>query len=499
MKYTVRALLAVALLAGFYVVAALVAGIFVVLAVLAARSGTTALVALKLGVLALVVVTAVVRGLLAARRRRGPGAPSFLLSPQDQPALWAEIRTLAGSVGTRPPDEIALVADANAGVTEDSRFLGLVGGRRRLELGLPLLLGLSPLQLRAVLAHELGHYGSRHTALGPVTYRGRQAIGRALGKLGPRSWLALPLRWYALLYLAVSSTVSRRQELEADAFAAQLAGSEAAAGALRDIAPVRQAWDHFLQQYAGLGAESGLRPAPLLAAFATMLADAEVRTQLDALREEPDATVPSRFDSHPPTGQRIAELRRLALPAPAGPAPGPLLARPDETITAFEEWLFRDSDRRATPWDDVVDRAGAGRARQQRRELSRLAGSEATYDRFVSRIGHRVRSACSTCRPRTSGRPSWTCCTARSPTCSSRAPGPASSSTGPALRASSRLTAHRWTTSYRRSRSSLPAGPTPRSARGRPRTAWTSRSTSPWPSATIPTRSPTVRRPSCSA
>lgn len=389
MKYTVRALLAVTLLAGFYALAAALVGAFVVLAVLAVRSGTAAFVALKLGVLALVVAAAVVRGLLASRRRRGSAAPVFTLTPQDQPALWAEVRELAAAVGTRAPDEIVLGGEVNAAVEEDARFLGLVGGRRRLFIGVPLLLGLSPLQLRSVLAHELGHYSARHTALAPVTYRGQVAIGRVLSELGPGSWIALPLRWYAVLYLAVAGGVSRRQELEADAFSARLAGSEAAASALREQRPLGEAWEHFVQEYAGLGSEADLRPAPFLAAFPTMLADPEVRAQVDGLRAEPDSGETSRFDSHPPVERRVAELVRTAAPAPAGPAPGPLLPRAAETLAAFEDWLFDGSGRTAAPWDVVVAGSGAELARRQRRSLSRLAGSEATYESFASRISHR--------------------------------------------------------------------------------------------------------------
>jgi len=77
--------------------------------------------------------------------------------------LWAEVRAIAAEVRTRVPDEVRLVADVNAAVSEDTRLLGLRGGRRYLYVGLPLLQAMNLAQFRSVLAHELGHYSHQHT------------------------------------------------------------------------------------------------------------------------------------------------------------------------------------------------------------------------------------------------------------------------------------------------------------------------------------------------
>ena len=51
----------------------------------------------------------------------------------------------------RPPAELRIIAEANAMVTEECRFFRpVVPGTRRLYVGLPLLLGLSTGEMRAV-------------------------------------------------------------------------------------------------------------------------------------------------------------------------------------------------------------------------------------------------------------------------------------------------------------------------------------------------------------
>jgi Zn-dependent protease with chaperone function len=80
---------------------------------------------------------------------------------------------LTALAGTRMPEEIRIVAGVEASVAEPARLLGLLPGKRYLFLGLPLLLALPQQQIRAIVAHELGHYSRAHTRLAPVAYRGR--------------------------------------------------------------------------------------------------------------------------------------------------------------------------------------------------------------------------------------------------------------------------------------------------------------------------------------
>ncbi|KRA37388.1 hypothetical protein ASD81_01245 [Nocardioides sp. Root614] len=381
--------MAVGLLVGFYVLAVAVVGALATGAVLLARSGLDASATGSVVVIlfTLGVTVALGRALLLSRGTVGP-PPGMAVSETEQPALWQEVRTLAGEIQTRAPDEIRLIAEVNAAVSEDNRFLGLVPGRRRMYVGIPLLLGLSPLEMRSILAHELGHYSARHTALGPVTYRGMMAIGRVARELGHTSVLGRAAGLYGRLYVAVSHSVSRRQELEADAFSARLAGPEAAASAFRMLPPLDVAWDRFTSEYAGLGEDLGMRAQGLLEGFAAMLEDPDVLMRLVGVADAKLPDTVSIYDTHPPLAERVARFD--ALPAQTPPTtPGSFLVSVPETLASFEESLFEGSDLRPATWSEVAAASGAARARRNRHVLGGLAGSESTLESFTTRISHR--------------------------------------------------------------------------------------------------------------
>jgi len=361
MKHTLRAVVAVALLIGFYLVAiGLVVGL-VVLVVEAAIIGVNGAVVGKFGIIAAFAAFAIFRGLFARRKHQDDDPGGMLVTEAQQPQLWAEVRTLASAVGTRVPDEIRLVPEVNAAVSEDAKFLGLVPGTRRLFIGIPLLMGMTRGQVRSVLAHELGHYSGRHTALGPVTYRGKEAIARVLGELGPDSFLGKLLALYGRLYYAVAHSVGRRQELEADEFSVRVAGRDTAASALRELAPLDAAWGYFAGSYATLGQESGRRPEDLFAGFSAMLSDpgtvekmAEIRAELP----EPESSV---YDTHPPLSQRIAVIEATAgaqVETDLAPA-NALLVDLLPTLAAFEEQLLSGSGLTPARWEEIVEQDGA--------------------------------------------------------------------------------------------------------------------------------------------
>lgn len=369
MRYTSRALLCVTLLVGVYVLAFTVIVALAATAVLSVRFGLSAYVMVKLGVPLAFVAYVVLRAALRRPARVDPGG--LLMTEEDQPGLWAEARRLAADVGTRPPDEIRLVAEANAAVSEDSRLLGLRGGTRRLYVGAPLLLAMSPLELRAVLAHEMGHYSARHTALAPVTYRGLEAVGRVCADLGSDTLFGRAFSAYGRLYARAAHAVGRRQELEADRFAVAAAGSKATAAALETLLPLEAAWRTYLSRYAPLGADEGLWPAPLFERFNDFLSDPEILSDLARFADEHVEPPVSPYDTHPPMSERLARLGTCDGPAAVPSAPD-LLAEPASTLAALERLVFDGSDRKPGDWQAVESSALAARTAGGAGELGRL-------------------------------------------------------------------------------------------------------------------------------
>lgn len=306
---TLRAALSVLLLVGFYVLA-LGAVVGLGAASVWAFSEHAGAGAAKLGFLTVVVAIGLVVALWRVARAEKHPPSGVLLDEHDAPELWATVRELAQVADTRAPDEIRLVADVNAAVNEETRLLGLVGGTRRLFLGVPLLQGLDAAQLRSVLAHELGHYSRSHTRLGPLTYRGREAIVATVQQLRGNvvGWL---LMQYAKLYLLVSAAVSRRQELEADELSVRAAGRATAQSALRELPTLDAAWGFYTARYVGLGWDHGYAPAPadVFDGFSRLL-DARAE-EISTLRADAPPADQSRWDSHPSIAARVAAMETM--------------------------------------------------------------------------------------------------------------------------------------------------------------------------------------------
>lgn len=375
MKYTFRALLAVGLLVGFYLVGLAIVVAVMSVGILLTRVGGA--VPVGYWVLAGTVAIALGRSMFSEQKEKAGDPGGLVLREADQPTLWQEVRELAAFAATPPPDEIRLVAAANAAVAEETSMLGLVGKTRRMFIGAPLIVGLSREQLRAVLAHELGHYSGRHTAFGALTYRGGEAIERALTALEDNV-VRIPLRWYSRLYLAVSQTVNRRQEFEADRLMAELVGSATAAEALRTTIALDPAWAHFVDQYVAPGADIGARPRDVFDGFRRFLADPERVTQLAEVRANLEDPPQSVYDSHPPITKRLAAFDAIAAqdrPDTSGPATT-LLGDPQADLARLGEALFKESDLVPMEFDELTALVGRSETARNTRVFLNAVGEQ---------------------------------------------------------------------------------------------------------------------------
>ncbi|MFD2767384.1 M48 family metallopeptidase [Micromonospora eburnea] len=373
MSATYRALASVVMLIGFYVVALLQLAAVAALGVWL-FSHTNGLLTGKVLLPLLVALGAVAVGLWKAIRTKNEPLPGPVLGEREAPQLWATVRELATAVGTRAPDEIRLLPDVNAAVSEQTRLLGLLGGRRTLYVGLPLLLGLRVDQLRSVLAHELGHYSGRHTRLGGVAYRGRLAIEETIERISPRNPIGWVFKGYAMLYLMVDNAASRRQELEADRASVRLAGHEAATSALRTLPALDAAWAFYMRQYVEAGWSAGLAPDDLFGGFAQLL-DAR-RDEIDELREHAPERKTSRWDTHPPVGVRVAAMADSPA-AEVRPDDRPawiVLADVAGAGRQLQSMVVEHGSRRILPWPEFVAEWMAASTQQRADRVYRAAG-----------------------------------------------------------------------------------------------------------------------------
>lgn len=352
MTTTIRAGLSILLLLGFYVLAfgliAVLGWASVLLWTTHAGSG-----AAKLTYLTVVIAAGILIALWQVIRARPELPRGVPVQPDQAPELWQMVRELADAAKTQAPDEITLIPDVNAAVTEDAKLLGLIGGRRRLYLGVPLLQALTVAQLRSVLAHELGHYSGAHTRLAAISYRGRLAMQATVALLAGQlsGWI---FKLYARVYFLVEAAVSRRQELEADEASVRASGRSVAQSALLELPVIEAAWGFYFKQYVEPGWDAGYVPRQLLVGFGQMLAARD--SELAEIRAGQPPERASRWDSHPPIAARVAAMERM----PEGTSivdtrrAADLLPTFEQLCQAVEQSAIVSGDRRVVGWDELA-------------------------------------------------------------------------------------------------------------------------------------------------
>ncbi|NDL57306.1 M48 family metallopeptidase [Phytoactinopolyspora mesophila] len=356
MRTTLRALVAVALLGGFYLLVGLVVAAAVVIDVaLIVRGdgqGLQAAIAITL------VAFALIRALVVVSRQQMGEPPGIPVSPDDEPALWQTVDQLAEQVQTAPPDEIRIVGDVNAAVSEDTKFLGLKATRRRMYIGMPLLTTMTVDEMRSILGHELGHYSGSHTRLGAPVYRGRTSLVATVQGLDNHPLVRKIFVGYAKFFFRVSQSVSRRQELEADEHSVAIAGRAAASSALRKVHGLAPAWGYFIENYARLIGPANARPADMFGGFHSLVSDPVRQREMAAMISEEREHSP--YDSHPSLPDRLANIERQP-DRQIEPDERPaivLLRDPSSATQKATEW-FLSEEALAMPtasWEDIVAR-----------------------------------------------------------------------------------------------------------------------------------------------
>jgi Zn-dependent protease with chaperone function len=163
------------------------------------------------------------------------------LSRHQVPRLFTLVDELTTELQSPPFHNILLNQEFNAAVVQVPR-LGIFGWQENyLLLGLPLMQSLSLEQLKAVLAHELGHLSGNHSRFGAWIYRIRKTWMQIYERLHQNDQHDTAilfnrfLDWYWPSFNAYSFVLARMNEYEADRCAAQLAGAHNAAEALMSI------------------------------------------------------------------------------------------------------------------------------------------------------------------------------------------------------------------------------------------------------------------------
>lgn len=201
--------------------------------------------------------------------QRGGAPDDVEVTEEEQPGLFAFLYRIADEAGAPRPKRVYLSGKVNAAVFYDLSILNLIfPSRKNLEIGLPLVNVLTLSEIKAVLAHEFGHFAQRTMAIGIWVYIARQIASHVIARrdtldefLNFLSRVDVRIAWIgwslslivwsirslmdSLLSLVILAqrALSRQMEFQADLVAVSLTGSDELVHALHKLQAADDAWD----------------------------------------------------------------------------------------------------------------------------------------------------------------------------------------------------------------------------------------------------------------
>jgi Zn-dependent protease with chaperone function len=274
----------------------------------------------------------------------------------EQPRLFEFLNRLADEAKAPRPHRVFLSPRVNAAVSYDLSILNLlIPSKKNLEIGLGLVNALTLGEMKAVLAHEFGHFAQRSMAVGRWVYIAQQIAGgiiarrdaldsflQGLSRIDIRiawiGWLLSLIVWsirsvmetvFRIVVLA-QRALSREMEFQADLVAVSLTGSDALIHALHRLHSADDAWDRALG-FAAAEARGGRAVQDVFALqtqvierLRTILDDPQYEDVKPVPTERPGehrlfrkgvAQAPRMWATHPTNAEREDNAKRTYVPA----------------------------------------------------------------------------------------------------------------------------------------------------------------------------------------
>lgn len=216
-----------------------------------------------------------VKSLFSVKRYGDPGGVE--ITAQDEPQAFEFLHQLADEIGAPKPHRVFITADVNAAVFYDLSLANLFfPSKKNLIIGLGLVNVLNLGELKAVLAHEFGHFAQNSMMVGRWVYISQQIVAhmvatrdwldkllRSISKLDLRiawiGWILTIIIWsirslmdslFRLVIIA-ERALSREMEFNADLVAVSVTGSDALINALHKLQVADTAWQTALNVASG--------------------------------------------------------------------------------------------------------------------------------------------------------------------------------------------------------------------------------------------------------
>jgi Zn-dependent protease with chaperone function len=339
------------------------------------------------------------KGLFFIKRGRSPNA--IEITAGEQPRLFEYLHRLADEAGAPRPARVFLSARVNAAVFYDLSLLSLVfPSRKNLEIGLALVNVLTLSEIKAVLAHEFGHFAQRSMAIGSWVYIAHQIaeqivvkrdfLDRALQSLSredPRiawvGWLMSLIVWslrslmdtLLRIVLLAERALSRQMEFQADLVAVSLTGSDELVHALHKLQAADDAWGRTLD-FTDSEIREGRIPHDLFAVQTRIIEKTAQVLNDDNYGKIPAKTSsnpaqhrvfkttfaqpPQMWSTHPASADREENAKRHYLHAPHDARSAWLLFDDVDTVKqSITHYLIGDADATTASSEDTYESVDA--------------------------------------------------------------------------------------------------------------------------------------------
>ena len=317
------------------------------------------------------------------------------LERKQAPELFRMIDEVRSEIQGPRVHEVRVDGDTNAGVVQIPRAGGIFGSRNYLVLGLPYMNALSAEELRAVVAHELGHLSRAHGRFGAFVYRVRETWISLLEGLELRKslWTGFVRRfflWYVPYFNAYTLPLARAHEFEADDAAAAAAGNEAAGVSLvKGMLAARWASESYWPQVYRRALDEAAPPQTAFAPLASAIAEANRGEEVSSWYRQLLEMETDPYDTHPSVAERLSHLglepqRVLELAQQNGrpTAASTYLGAAEDEVRAAVDQSWRDDI--AAAWAEQHSEAQRDKA-----ELERLdAGADGLSAEQALRRAH---------------------------------------------------------------------------------------------------------------
>ena len=191
---------------------------------------------------------------------------------EDCPDLFSMIQEVAKATGNRMPKHVYLTSEVNACVFYNSTSFWAIflPTRKNLMVGLGLLQGMNKDEVKAVLAHEFGHFSQQTMKVGTISYRllliirdmieqaQEQQRSAALSRSSDNSWEKFfhlasgPISFITKRTIDFynyiekkNRSLSRYMEFEADAVACRIVGAKAFISSMSKLPVLSERYDLY--------------------------------------------------------------------------------------------------------------------------------------------------------------------------------------------------------------------------------------------------------------